>query len=112
MTARPRDLSRETLQVLAVILEDRDSEFYGLEISSRAGLPSGSLYPILARLERQEMLSSRWETDVEAVGHRGRRRRYYRLTGEGARSAEAQLAQARRELTVPSPRLRLRGATS
>ncbi len=49
-----------------------------------AGLPSGTLYPMLARLEDQKLVTSAWETP-QAGGDRPRR--YYQLTGEGIRVA-------------------------
>nr|WP_245193417.1 helix-turn-helix transcriptional regulator [Amycolatopsis alba] len=57
---------------------DPSRELYGLQICAEAGLPSGTVHPILARLEGIGWLSSRWE---EADTHEeGRpRRRYYRI---------------------------------
>jgi len=57
-----------------------------------AGLPSGTLYPMLARLEGQKLVTSAWETP-QAGGERPRR--YYQLTGEGIRVARLELAQVR-----------------
>ena len=57
-----------------------------------AGLPSGTLYPMLARLEDQKLVTSAWETP-QAGGERPRR--YYQLTGEGIRVARLELAQVR-----------------
>jgi PadR family transcriptional regulator PadR len=57
-----------------------------------AGLPSGTLYPMLARLEDQKLVTSPWETP-QAGGERPRR--YYQLTGEGIRVARLELAQVR-----------------
>ncbi|MGW7534075.1 PadR family transcriptional regulator [Amycolatopsis sp. NPDC054798] len=51
---------------------------YGLELCAAAGLPSGTIHPILARLEKAGWLRSRWE-QVDP-SERGRpRRRYYSL---------------------------------
>jgi PadR family transcriptional regulator PadR len=46
---------------------------------------AASLYPLLYRLEKQRLIEGRW---VEKPGER--RRRFYRLTGEGKRQLEAQ----------------------
>ena len=54
-------------------------------------LKEGSLYPALYRLERERLVSARWEAST--AGRRGPRRRVYRLTGKGRR----QLNVARRE---------------
>ena len=70
---------------------------YGFEIMEVSGLPSGTVYPALRRLEREGALDSRWE----ATPGPGPRRRVYRLTSTGealARSAEARLADTRRVL--------------
>ena len=55
-----------------------------------AGLPSGTLYPLLARLEDQKLVTSAWETPQQD-GQRPRK--YYRLTGEGSEVARLELAQ-------------------
>ena len=38
--------------MLRALLEDPGAERYGLEIGDTAGLPSGTIHPILTRLER------------------------------------------------------------
>src|SRR4051812_48428352 len=88
-----------TQLVLQVLLGDPAEERYGLEIGSEAGLPSGTVHPILARLEGIGWLESRWE-DVDASEAGRPPRRYYRLSGAGAESARAALARA----AHPAPR--------
>ena len=56
-----------------------------------ARLPSGTLYPLLARLEHQKLVTSEWETPQQE-GQRPRK--YYQLTGEGIRIARLELAHA------------------
>ena len=56
-----------------------------------ARLPSGTLYPLLARLEHENLVASAWETPQQE-GQRPRK--YYQLTGEGIRIARLELAQA------------------
>ncbi len=90
-----------TQLVLNVLLEDLDAERYGVEIGAAAGLPSGTVHPILARLEGVGWLASRWE-DVDPREAGRPARRYYRLTTDGAAVARAALAKAYR------PRQRLR----
>jgi len=51
-------------------------------------LSPGTLYPILFRLERAGWLESRWEEDHPRVLGRPRRR-FYQVTGVGARNARA-----------------------
>ncbi len=62
-------------------------EHYGLELAKAAGLKSGTLYPILARLEAAGWIQGSWERiDPRAEGRR--RRRYYKLTSSGVFAAE------------------------
>jgi PadR family transcriptional regulator, regulatory protein PadR len=82
-----------TQLVLRAMLADPGREMYGLEICQAAGLPSGTIHPILARLEVIGWAESRWE-DADPQ-HEGRpRRRYYLLTQDGAERARIALAQA------------------
>jgi PadR family transcriptional regulator PadR len=81
--------------VLRAMLAGR--EMYGLELIEATGLRGGTLYPLVARLERAGWLESEWEPPAEE----GRpRRRYYRLTREGAARAERTL---RRPALRPRP---------
>ena len=50
-----------TQLVLRALLADPSKELYGVEIGTAAGLPSGTVHPILARLETVGWLTSRWE---------------------------------------------------
>jgi PadR family transcriptional regulator, regulatory protein PadR len=89
-----------TQLVLRALLEDPAREMYGVEIGAAAGLPSGTVHPILARLEGVRWLQSRWEEiDPRAEGRPARR--YYRLTAAGVESARAALARAYRPSRAP-----------
>ena len=58
-----------TQLVLRALLADPARELYGVEVSTAAGLPSGTVHPILARLEGVGWLTSRWEEfDPRAEG--------------------------------------------
>ncbi len=92
-----------TQRVLEALLDDPRQELYGLEIGEAAGLRSGTVHPILARLEGYGWLSSRWE-DIDASVEGRPARRYYKLTADGVQTARAALARAYR----PSPATRLR----
>ena len=71
-----------TQLVLRALLADPSKELYGVEIGTAAGLPSGTVHPILARLETVGWLTSRWEEiDPRAEGRPARR--YYQLTPDG-----------------------------
>lgn len=78
----PRPLGHQTLRVLAAV---RDGARYGLDIVERTELPSGTVYPVLARLRRRGLLESRWEEDEVAASEGRPRRKYHRLTAEGYR---------------------------
>jgi PadR family transcriptional regulator PadR len=82
-----------TQLVLRALLRRPTHDMYGLEICNAAGLPSGTIHPILARLEGIGWLESRWEdADPAQVGRP--RRRYYRLSPDGAEKACDALARA------------------
>ena len=90
-----------TQLVLRAMLEDPTRELYGLEVCSAAGLPSGTIHPILSRLEGFGWLESRWEdADPRQAGRP--RRRYYRLTRDGAERARDALARAHTPLSTLS----------
>ena len=82
-----------TQLVLRALLADPAKERYGVEIGSAAGLPSGTVHPILARLETVGWLTSRWEEiDPRTEGRPARR--YYRLTPDGMELARSALTRA------------------
>ena len=67
---------------------------YGFEIMAAAHLPSGTVYPLLRRLEAEGLVESSWEAAEKAHAEGRPPRRYYSATSEG-RSA---LAEARERL--------------
>jgi DNA-binding PadR family transcriptional regulator len=85
------------------LLADPAAERYGLQLMQATGLPSGTLYPILVRLERAGWVESRWEqTDPSADGRP--KRRYYRLTADGAVEARREVASMHQQMaraTIP-----------
>ena len=93
-TQSPR-MTLPTQLVLRALLEDPGAEQYGLEIGDVAGLPSGTIHPILARLERRGWVESRGE-DVDPRTAGRPPRRYYRLTTDGVEQARLGLARAYR----------------
>jgi PadR family transcriptional regulator, regulatory protein PadR len=82
-----------TQLVLHALLTDPAKELYGVEIGTAAGLPSGTVHPILARLETVGWLTSRWE-DIDPRAEGRPARRYYQLTPNGLALARAALARA------------------
>ena len=57
---------------------------YGFDISDATGLPSGTVYPVLRRLEDAGLLRSQWEPAETAHAEQRPPRRYYTVTGSGA----------------------------
>jgi PadR family transcriptional regulator PadR len=88
-----------TQRVLRTLLSLEET--YGADIGTRAGLPSGTVHPILARLEGLGWVDSRWE-DVDPSIEGRPARRYYRLTAEGSEQARAAIARAYRPEPVPT----------
>jgi len=101
---QPR-MTLATRLVLEVLMGDLGVQFYGSQIGQAAGLPSGTVHPILARLERVGWLESQWE-DIDPSTEGRPARRYYWLTESGAAQARRALATARRPRTgfVTAPR--------
>ena len=56
---------------------------FGFDIMEVTGLPSGTIYPALRRLESLELVTSDWEKDLKARKEGRPRRRYYELTKAG-----------------------------
>jgi PadR family transcriptional regulator PadR len=96
---RSRKHSQQTRAVLAELASERSRDRYGYELAQATGLASGTLYPILMRLEERGFLEARWELSD------GRPRHVYRLTGAGleAALAEAETETARQPRTFAPP---------
>jgi PadR family transcriptional regulator PadR len=92
-------LSTETLAVLERFLERPTEWRYGYELSRATGLKSGTLYPILMRLERYTLLEAQWVTTEAGVPPR----HTYRLTPNGLEWARTQLAAVRPRALVRQP---------
>lgn len=56
---------------------------HGFDIMDATNLPSGTVYPILRRLDREALTTSRWEGERIAQREQRPPRRYYELTAEG-----------------------------
>jgi DNA-binding PadR family transcriptional regulator len=76
----PRALSSAT----ALVVDALGRGFrHGFDILDATGLPSGTVYPILRRLEQDGLASSRWESARLAQQEQRPPRRYYVLTTSG-----------------------------
>jgi DNA-binding PadR family transcriptional regulator len=81
-----RQLGYATVAILRAV---RDGYGYGTDIMERTGLPSGTVYPTLSRMDERGYLRSRWEERETADAERRPRRRYYRLTPSGKGALDA-----------------------
>ena len=94
-------MTLQTQLVLRALLEEPSKERYGLALCELVGLPSGTIYPILARLEQLRWVESFWEDADRHVAEGRPRRRYYRLTPDGAEQARHALASSYRARKSP-----------
>jgi DNA-binding PadR family transcriptional regulator len=62
---------------------------YGFSVMEVTGLPSGTVYPAMRRLERDGLIASRWEQQSIADAAQRPPRKYYRLTRIGGSTLEA-----------------------
>src|SRR5215510_10080631 len=56
---------------------------YVFDIMDATGLPSGTVYPILSKLEESGFIKSRWEDARVARREKRPPRRSYEITGDG-----------------------------
>ena len=92
-------ISPETLLVLEGFMARPTEWRYGYELSRETGLKSGTLYPILMRLEKYLLLEACWVATEEGVPPR----HTYRLTPNGLELARTKLAEARPRSMVRQP---------
>jgi DNA-binding PadR family transcriptional regulator len=62
---------------------------YGFSVMEMTGLPSGTVYPAMRRLERDELIRSQWEKQSIADAEQRPLRKYYKLTSDGRATLEA-----------------------
>ena len=93
-----RRLSIASLSVLQAIASGFE---YGFDIIDHTGLPSGTVYPALSRLERDGYLRSAWEDEQRAHAEGRPARRYYRVTAPGTRALDDALAYYRGLMAAP-----------
>ena len=81
--ASARTLSPAAVAVLQAIAA---GVRHGFDIMDSTGLPSGTVYPILGRLERAARVRSRWESPMIAQREKRPARRYYEISGAGVQA--------------------------
>jgi PadR family transcriptional regulator PadR len=62
---------------------------YGYTVMEVTGLPSGTIYPALRRMDRDGLIRSQWERQSVASAEQRPPRKYYRLTRAGEKTLEA-----------------------
>ena len=78
--AASQNLSYAAAAILAAV----DAGYgYGLSVIEMTGLPSGTVYPALRRLEEGKYLASQWESERIAMKEQRPSRKYYTVTARG-----------------------------
>jgi DNA-binding PadR family transcriptional regulator len=80
--------SNLSLAAAIILRAVSDGHCYGFEIMEVTGLPSGTIYPALRRLEEAKLIRSHRDTGVRAVAE-GPPRKYFCISAEGTRALEA-----------------------
>ena len=103
--ARAANISWQTRKVLLALDASAPGWRYGYDLLKQIGLSSGTLYPLLARLNDQNLVEAEWH----ASPHAGRPARHaYRLTSAGCQAAVA----AREAEATETANASLEGATA
>jgi len=90
---KSRPLGFSTVQVLQAIAS---GYVYGFDIMDATGLPSGTVYPALNKLEQSGFVKSRWEDARIARREKRPPRRSYEITGAGREALAEVVAQYRK----------------
>jgi PadR family transcriptional regulator PadR len=78
-------LSHTSAMILQAIAT---GHIYGYTVMEVTGLPSGTVYPALRRLERDQLILSHWERQSIADAALRPPRKYYKLTSDGEMTLE------------------------
>jgi PadR family transcriptional regulator PadR len=74
----------------ALVLQAVDAGYvYGFSVMEMTGLPSGTVYPAMRRMERDELIRSHWEQQSIADAEQRPPRKYYKLTRAGKLTLES-----------------------
>ena len=73
----------------ALILQTIDQGCrYGFDVMDATGLPSGTVYPALRRMETEGLISSQWESEKKALAEQRPARKYYKVSRSGSEVLE------------------------
>ena len=88
-------MRRLSITAVSVLRAVADGFEYGFDIIDKTGLPSGTVYPALSRLERDGYVQSAWEDDRHAHREGRPARRNYQITASGVRVLDDSLTYYR-----------------
>jgi len=104
----PVRVTATTLDVLQALLDAGGDELHGWAITRATRLSSPTVYKILERLTSVGWVLRRWEELPPDTSRP--RRRFYRLTADGAVKARALIRERRQPNFAQKPRLAFGGA--
>jgi len=93
-----------TLATATILNAVSNGYTYGFDIVDVTGMPGGTVYPALRRLEDAGLLSSRWEKERVAHAELRPRRRYYEVTRAGREALAEAMKRYRVIEQAPLPK--------
>ena len=97
-------MRRLSITAVSVLHAIADGYQYGFDVIDQTGLPSGTVYPALSRLERDGLVKSAWENEDDAHREGRPARRYYKLTAPGVKALAEATSYYRSLLPAAKPR--------
>lgn len=97
-------MRRLSITAVSVLHAIADGYQYGFDMIDQTGLPSGTVYPALSRLERDGFVKSAWESEQDAHADGRPARRYYKLTAPGVKALAEATSYYRSLLPAGKPR--------
>ena len=85
-------MRRLSISAFTVLQAIANGYHYGFDVIDQTGLPSGTVYPALSRLERDGLVRSTWEDESSAHEEGRPARRYYRVTAPGTKALAVALS--------------------
>jgi DNA-binding PadR family transcriptional regulator len=98
-------MRRLSITAVSVLQAVANGYQYGFDVIDQTGLPSGTVYPALSRLERDGFMRSAWEDEAQAHAEGRPARRYYKVTAPGAKALADAASFYRALLPAAKPRL-------
>jgi PadR family transcriptional regulator, regulatory protein PadR len=96
---RPFKITDNVVAVFNQMLHPVGKPWYGLELAAAANVGHATIYNVLTRLERAELLTASWESATASELGRPQRR-LYTLTPEGEQVAREAIASYRPKVTI------------